>query len=645
MKTVLFFIAFALLAFRSGAQIDPSTPWTWMKGDHNTNNTGTYGTKGIGDPGNKPGARTSAVTWSDKNGNLWLFGGYGYSNSEMGFLNDLWKYEISSNRWTWMKGDSSIQQTAIFGVCGVSNMSNQPGAGYGSISWTDTNGNLWLFGGFGYGEMNYGLLNTIWKYNPLSNEWTWVKGDKSVDNKAVYGIKGNEHINYKPGGRFNSSTWIDKSGNTWIYGGFGYNNSEQGMLNDLWKYNPATNKWSWINGDNTIENKAVYGIKNNSQSSNKPGSRYLSSSWNDADGNFWLFGGYGYDTDDIGNLNDLWKYSVDINKWTWISGDSNTYSMPSYGQKGISQASNKPGGRYNSSGWTDTNGELWLFGGYGTDSTGTLGYLNDFWKFSPFTNSWTWVKGDNTVDNTGVYGIQGHASPENKTGSRLGSVTWSDQTGNLWLFGGYGFDESTSGELNDLWKINSYNVVLPVTLLQFSGTSVNDKINLQWITEQEADFSHFSVQRSFDGYWFSTIGRVEAHGTMSRNEYRFTDAGSAIQKEQKLYYRLQLTDKDGKNSYSKVVFFNQVQTTAQFIVFPNPAVNSVTVSISLRSAGNARFMITDMKGTVVRNTSTALPAGKSSLIMDCSQLSSAMYILTMQTTDGQLLQEKLIIRR
>jgi hypothetical protein len=33
------------------------------------------------------------------------------------------------------------------------------------------------------------------------------------------------------------------------------------------------------------------------------------------------------------------------------------------------------------SSWIDSSGNLWLFGGYGYDSTGALGYLNDMWHW------------------------------------------------------------------------------------------------------------------------------------------------------------------------------------------------------------------------------------------------------------------------
>ena len=44
---------------------------------------GVYGTLGIAAAGNIPGARDSAATWTDSNGNFWLFGGEGADSQEM----------------------------------------------------------------------------------------------------------------------------------------------------------------------------------------------------------------------------------------------------------------------------------------------------------------------------------------------------------------------------------------------------------------------------------------------------------------------------------------------------------------------------------------------------------------------------------
>jgi N-acetylneuraminic acid mutarotase len=176
----------------------------------------------------------------------------------------------------------------------------------------------------------------------------------------------------------------------------------------------------------------------------------LAISWTDKSGNFWLFGGAGADsTTTSTDLNDLWKF--DGNNWTWVSGSDVGDQAGVYGTKGTAAPSNVPGGRWSAVSWADGSGNLWLFGGAGLDSTGLQGGLNDLWKFDG--SNWTWVSGSNVGRQSGVYGTQGTASPSNIPGGRLGFVSWSDKKGNLWLFGGGGYDSTgTFGFLNDLWQ-------------------------------------------------------------------------------------------------------------------------------------------------------------------------------------------------
>lgn len=634
MKTTLHFVAFLLYYTFSFAQIDPSSPWTWMKGDNTINQPGMYGTQGIAATANKPGARNFSTTWRDAAGNLWLFGGSGYGTcNTTGFLNDLWKFDPLNNKWTWMKGDSATGQYCAYGIQGTANTANKPGATFAGVSWTDANHNLWLFGGFGFSNNAFGFLNSLWKYNTTTNEWTWIKGDSIINNTGNYGTLGTESAGNKPGARYGSQTWTDANGNLWLYGGYGYDTSNSGILNDIWKYNPVTNNWTWIKGDNAVEQVGVYGTKGVANAINKPGARYVSTSWADQSGNLWLFGGYGYDENNSGDLNDLWKYNPLTNEWTWISGD-NVIDQPGvYGTRGVPNAANKPGARYVSNSWTDDFGQLWMFGGYGYDAS-TSGYLNDLWKYSPASNMWTWVKGDNAIDHVGVYGIQGMPDTSNKSGARTGSVSWADGIGNLWLFGGYGFDGSTSGVLNDLWKISNLQSILPLHLLHFSGVLNNEAVRLQWQTEQETNFSHFNIQRSFDGINFTTVGNVNVAGNNNRNDYNYYDNDLRNRQEQKVFYRLQLMDKDGHFTYSKILRFDLKQMAATITTFPNPAVNSLNLSFDQWKPGKAMINITDMKGVTVKKQSENISTGRTSINIDVSTLSSATYIISVINADG-----------
>jgi N-acetylneuraminic acid mutarotase len=54
-----------------------------------------------------------------------------------------------------------------------------------------------------------------------------------------------------------------------------------------------------------------------------------------------------------------------------------------YGTLGTPATVNIPGSRLDASAWTDSSGNLWLFGGEGFDANGNLGYLNDVWRYQP----------------------------------------------------------------------------------------------------------------------------------------------------------------------------------------------------------------------------------------------------------------------
>ncbi len=91
-----------------------------------------------------------------------------------------------SGQWIWVKGDSINNATPVFGTMGVTDSLNTPGGVYGPAEWTDKQGNLWIFGGFG----STGIESAMWKYNPSINQWTWVRGSQSCCDTGVYGIKG-----------------------------------------------------------------------------------------------------------------------------------------------------------------------------------------------------------------------------------------------------------------------------------------------------------------------------------------------------------------------------------------------------------------------------------------------------------------------
>lgn len=464
--------------------------WAWMGGNGVIpaigGKAGIYGTRGVAASGNYPGSREQSLTWTDKDDNLWLFGGYGIdSKGANGQLNDLWKFSPKQGKhgeWTWMGGNKVAPASTTFGAAGASGVygklgksapANIPGGREQTMSWIDASGNLWVFGGEGIDAHGVtGELNDLWKFDPrlgANGEWAWMGGSDSVGlpfggPSGVYGTRGKAAPANIPGGRYGAISWIDASGNLWLFGGNGVDSKGVlGYLNDLWKFDPkagTSGEWTWFAGSDVLANKV--------DSANNPQPRDAGMGWVSPAGDVWLFGGIGNDSK--GNtqfLNDLWKYTPRSNgaagEWTRIDESDTTsyFDQPGvYGSLGVASSANVPGGRFSGVTWIDASGNLWLYGGDGYDSDGVNGYLNDLWMFDPKSGArgaWTWVGGGVTVGRsggqTGVYGTLRTPNAASSPGGRFGVAGWTDSSGNLWLFGGDGYDsKGNQGYLNDLWQ-------------------------------------------------------------------------------------------------------------------------------------------------------------------------------------------------
>ncbi len=453
----LFAAAFSACGDNKTPVVTDSPAVTWISGGDTIGQSGVYGTLGVVDAANVPGSRHQSASWRDADGRFWLFGGSGLDAAGgTGHLNDLWRFDPATLEWVWIAGSNTAIQPGLYGTLGSPSSSNIPGSRDASVSWIDASGMLWLFGGHGHDSISdIGQLNDLWKFDPATLEWTWVAGSNMINRDGVYGTLGTAAPSNIPGARQAAVGWLDANGVFWLFGGYGADaEGSIGYLNDLWKFNPSTLEWTWVAGSDTVNEKGVYGDQNQAASDNVPGSRDASVAWIDAGGTLWLFGGYGFDyAGYLGQLNDLWKFNPSTLQWTWVSGGKKYNRYGHYGVQNEADSSNVPGGRNLAVSWLDADGNFWLFGGNGIETTGDLGHLNDLWKFDPTSRDWTWVAGGTTINPSGVYGTKGTADAANIPGGREAAVPWIDASGALWLFGGWGFDASGNpGELNDLWR-------------------------------------------------------------------------------------------------------------------------------------------------------------------------------------------------
>ena len=356
--------------------------WTWQGGSDLAGAPGSYGTLGVAAAGNQPGAREGGIAWTDTAGKFWLFGGEGYdSTGTEGALADLWQYNPTTKQWTWMGGPNLANATPVFGTQGIAAAANLPPPRNGGVSWVDPGGKVWLFGGNGNTTQGNAFLNDVWRFDPSTQQWTWMAGSATPNTTGVYGTQGVAAAGNQPGGRIDAALWLDISGSkVWMFGGIGNDGAgNPGQYGDLWQFNLNTLQWTWISGPSTPNAPAVYGQQGVAAGSNQPGGRVLPLYWRDTKGMLWMYGGV--QSLFTGTLADLWEFNPNDQNWTWVSGPQTLNAAGVYSHLGVPNALNQPGARAMSVNWVDSTDRLWLFGGFNALSLAGITAKNDVWSY------------------------------------------------------------------------------------------------------------------------------------------------------------------------------------------------------------------------------------------------------------------------
>jgi hypothetical protein len=185
-------------------------------------------------------------------------------------------------------------------------------------------------------------------------------------------------------------------------------------------------------------------------------------------------------------------------------------------------------------------------------------------------------------------------------------------------------------------------VTLPVILDGFTAVLNNDHtVALDWNTQLEVNFSHFTIQRSADGVNWSAIGTVQAKGNSAvQTDYSFTD-------EQPLagtnYYRLALVNMDGTYIYSDVKVL-QSATIARISFFPNPAHDYVNVSLGGTTGSQVTILMTSISGRLMQEKTAATGNGVI-VTFPIQNVAAGMYILTVVNADGTRESSPVLINR
>jgi hypothetical protein len=166
------------------------------------------------------------------------------------------------------------------------------------------------------------------------------------------------------------------------------------------------------------------------------------------------------------------------------------------------------------------------------------------------------------------------------------------------------------------------NPALAMHLLSFTGIKATTGSQLKWTTENEQDYTNFTVERSTDnGLTFATLG---GFASSNLSTYSFVDGNPLRGVDM---YRLKIQDINGTTTYSNVVSLTYTHfhvADNQVRVYPNPVKNTLSVFIS---ADNSSSLYADKSDGV-----TSLMANEKIDKTDA-------YIITIVSNSGAVLKK------
>jgi Secretion system C-terminal sorting domain len=183
---------------------------------------------------------------------------------------------------------------------------------------------------------------------------------------------------------------------------------------------------------------------------------------------------------------------------------------------------------------------------------------------------------------------------------------------------------------------NSNVSALPVQLLSFSATCVENNAEIKWQTLSEINNEFFKISKSKDAINWDLLN-VSAGANYSNQplSYKIIDDRPY---EGTSYYRLSQKDFNGDETYFEPVSFNCEEIENEFQIFPNPTMDYIT--ISSKSEKIVRLIIYTINGQKMFESSLSYD---SEINIDVRHLNRGIYSVQLLSDGGNVINKRIVI--
>lgn len=214
--------------------------------------------------------------------------------------------------------------------------------------------------------------------------------------------------------------------------------------------------------------------------------------------------------------------------------------------------------------------------------------------------------------------------------AQYNGVTWTDASGTA-TGSTAATGTITSGSVSSFsrFTFGSIDYVLPLTLLYFNAKRTNGYTLLSWKTSNEQAVHHFTIERSYNGSRFYSIGETPARNTGTTESYTSKDNGPV---NGSAYYRLRSVDNDRAEKLSPIVRVTEA-ANSRITLAANPVHDRLTLLAAIPGAANFHYQIHAADGKAVQQGTVPLQNAGANVLPLKSRVRPGYYLLSLN--DGR----------
>lgn len=164
--------------------------------------------------------------------------------------------------------------------------------------------------------------------------------------------------------------------------------------------------------------------------------------------------------------------------------------------------------------------------------------------------------------------------------------------------------------------------------ISLSGSAVSSGVNLTWKTQNEYDFTGFTVERLNANKEYDPLNYIQSDGS---GTYSFIDKNPSLGVNT---YRIKQDDIDNNITYSTDVSVNTntaITSNGSIIVYPSPATSTINVKFANQLTSPANVIVVNAMGDILTKQVFTQQQG----IIDISKLKTGVYFLKCTNSGSQ----------